>query len=817
MSELMSNPLDKSVDTEKIACNVYQKAIIALLNWAEIPRPDDCQIAPCNVVEKAQQRFGWHQASIDFLRLIFDQIQLEDGTSSVHYVPLKKIECDASTSYPIIPYPVTTDPNKSDITAFKQAIQQNILPQLKANWNNFSWLSIVLEKYGGCVSYGDSSVALVDSTRIVAAVAVAMSNTSESKLCLIAGDLSGIQNFIYTITSDGALKSLRARSFYLELVTEEVVQQLIHKLAIPRSSVIYAGGGNLYLLAPFGSEKRAIQAANLINNWLKRDFQGKVFLSLACQDCDVQDVASSQFAKIWNKAIEKVNSRKTQKFSQQLNQLLQPRYSYTPCKVCHRDDQKKLYPLNRQEVDSPDACTVCQRMFRLGGQLFKVKAVIRSLSPRLPNALDRLPLHIPGQAVYYHLYEDLPNTVEKQDAVFLVNNWHLSDYADLEATPLILGNYGARGSDGFMTAQEFAEKAKSKGKEEAKSEDREQARFGSRIARVGYLRMDVDNLGKMFAKGLEKNGYSLPRLASLSRQMSYFFKVYLNSLACDRKENFLKYLNDSDQKQKERTSPKTAYKFRALTENTRQDLLFIYAGGDDLFVSGAWNQIAEFAFDVYQTFRAYTGNHPDITLSGGVTLEVPKFPLYQAASSAGDAEDLAKSNDRDSLSLFGIVFKWHEWLGNGSLENLEDSTKTYFSTSNSPKKPPYLGVWDFVKVLETNLSQKYKSSFIRNLLLTAQVQEQHIKEKMQKIEQRRRSLSAHMNYKNDSTIQALENEVRDIRYYLHLPKIAYTLARLPDDLRRHEKFKPMRISLLSPYNAPYFRAVATWIELLNRK
>jgi CRISPR-associated protein Csm1 len=50
-----------------------------------------------------------------------------------------------------------------------------------------------------------------------------------------------------------------------------------------------------------------------------------------------------------------------------------------------------------------------------------------------------------------------------------------------------------------------------------------------------------------------------------------------------------------------------------LTSDPRQDLLFIYAGGDDLFVSGAWNQVVEFTFDVYQSFRAYTGNHPDIT------------------------------------------------------------------------------------------------------------------------------------------------------------------------------------------------------------
>jgi CRISPR-associated protein Csm1 len=61
-----------------------------------------------------------------------------------------------------------------------------------------------------------------------------------------------------------------------------------------------------------------------------------------------------------------------------------------------------------------------------------------------------------------------------------------------------------------------------------------------------------------------------------------------------------------------------------------------------------------------------------------------------------------------------------------------------------------------------------------------------------------------------------EKQQRDIRYFLHLPKIAYTLTRLPNHVLEKTDFEPVRISLKSPYNAPYFRAIATWIELLNR-
>lgn len=98
-----------------------------------------------------------------------------------------------------------------------------------------SLLTLFVEKYGSCLSFGESDIALIDMARSTAAVACAIAPNLESEnICLVAGDLSGIQKFIYTISSDGALKSLRARSFYLELVAEEIVQQLLDQLKLPR-------------------------------------------------------------------------------------------------------------------------------------------------------------------------------------------------------------------------------------------------------------------------------------------------------------------------------------------------------------------------------------------------------------------------------------------------------------------------------------------------------------------------------------------------------------------------------------------------------
>ncbi len=223
--------------------------------------------------------------------------------------------------------------------------------------------------------------------------------------------------------------------------------------------------------------------------------------------------------------------------------------------------------------------------------------------------------------------------------------------------------------------------------------------------------MDVDRLGQIFAKGLGDN-QTLPRLAGLSRQMSYFFKVYLKSLAVNQKNNIPENFKQLPQN-------------RDTRENIDRTLLFIYAGGDDLFVSGAWNEVVEFAFDVYQCFRAYTGHNPDISISGGISIADAKFPLYQAADESGEAESAAKANGRDSNGLYGEVFKWDEWLGIDDINLVSTEIKEYLADE---QKPELLGILPFVNRLEQeNIGADYSRNFVRNLLLTVKIQEQALK------------------------------------------------------------------------------------------
>ena len=52
-------------------------------------------------------------------------------------------------------------------------------------------------------------------------------NFIKRSFLLLSMDMSGIQDFIYNISGSKALKSLRSRSFYLEIMLEVIVDQLL--------------------------------------------------------------------------------------------------------------------------------------------------------------------------------------------------------------------------------------------------------------------------------------------------------------------------------------------------------------------------------------------------------------------------------------------------------------------------------------------------------------------------------------------------------------------------------------------------------------
>jgi len=62
------------------------------------------------------------------------------------------------------------------------------------------------------------------------------------RFLLLKGDISGMQDFIYTVTSKGAAKGLRGRSVYLQLLTEVIANWILRRLILPFVNLLYQGG-----------------------------------------------------------------------------------------------------------------------------------------------------------------------------------------------------------------------------------------------------------------------------------------------------------------------------------------------------------------------------------------------------------------------------------------------------------------------------------------------------------------------------------------------------------------------------------------------
>jgi CRISPR-associated protein Csm1 len=124
--------------------------------------------------------------------------------------------------------------------------------------------------------------------------------------------------------------------------------------------------------------------------------------------------------------------------------------------------------------------------------------------------------------------------------------------------------------------------------------------------------------------------------------LNLFFKVYLNEICSGN-------LGEED---KPTDIVGKNYQNRENGEKGR-NVSVVYAGGDDLFILGAWDETAELAFDIQRCFARFTGGLIDSEkkgcgISGGLTLHQPKFPLYQMAQKSGEAEHVAKS-DKDTI------------------------------------------------------------------------------------------------------------------------------------------------------------------------
>lgn len=455
---------------------------------------------------------------------------------------------------------------------------------------------------------------------------------------LVSGDLSGIQSFIYTIPSKGALKSLRGRSFYLELMLENLVDEILDSLELSRCNLLYTGGGNFYLLLPNTEKAKNLltEAKEKINDWLLTHFDGRLYLAIGWAACSANDFkadSTNGIGCIYRNASSEVAKDKRARYSKaQLEMLFDPTSlvnrtldGYRECGICH-SSARTLVRYSDDDSET-EVCENCRNLRDFGEKLLK-NDILAVFSEKIDTDIA-----LPGISETRYLSvipEGKAETLCANAKRVYIKNKMLT--GNLVATRLWMGDYVTAGASGTA---EFEELAQSSGGEE------------HGIKRLGVMRADVDNLGAAFMAGFadraNKNRYAtMGRSTALSRQLSLFFKRYINSLCSGEingigengKEKFNLY---QDGKNKEK--PRKVH--------------IVYSGGDDMFIVGAWDELIELAIDIRHAFSSYTNGK--LTFSAGIGLFPDKCPISEMARVTGEMEDYAKKNPaKNSVTLFGM-------------------------------------------------------------------------------------------------------------------------------------------------------------------
>lgn len=465
----------------------------------------------------------------------------------------------------------------------------------------------------------------------------ASKNRTEDMFLMISGDFSGIQDFIYTIPSKGALKSLRGRSIYLEVFLEVVLDELLEQLNLSRANIIYVGGGHFYVLAPNTKQVEAKTTAffNACNTWLLDHFGTKLYLAFGMEPCSALDLMGQTEKNIFLAVNRKMSREKSSRYSATtLKALFDEESTYNKlqdgtreCGVCHTST-RHLSPYG----DSEDtlACDNCSSLFRFGADVLKENTHFIVVEQR--EELKGIPVF--GAKSRLELLcipeSQLANVKQWPNIKYLYGKNKVVG-GDLLTARLWIGDYVSRTESSQV--KEFATLSK------------ESVSPNQGIDRLGVLRADVDNLGAAFLSGFVGNGETnlrkydtLTRKADLSKDMSKFFKLAVQKIC----EGNLEGLTN--------TEPFTIF---AKKGEHKRNIHIIYAGGDDMFLVGSWDELLEVAVDIRRAFQQFTGDK--LSFSAGLALFNPAYPITAMAESTGLLESIAKDQPhKNSIALFGL-------------------------------------------------------------------------------------------------------------------------------------------------------------------
>lgn len=524
----------------------------------------------------------------------------------------------------------------------------------------------LLQKYTSCVPASTidfPDVSLYDHLKTTAALSICLydyrksEKNSNNPFLLIGADFSGIQSYIYQIISKHAGKNLKGRSFYLTLLSDTIVRYLLKKLNLFQANVVYNSGGSFYLLAPNTEfvKNQLDKAITTIEEKLFDAHGTSLYVAIDKEELSedaLMHTKGQHIGIVWGQLFDKREKKKSAKFASQI--LSQYSNFFEPIMQGGNAERDSITgeeflpnekPILRGELKLKKNTA---EQIEIGKKLRETNIVVVNEDDPLPYWKDKTKIEPIGLGFTYYflnsenelqeMKEELRASADKVTVVTL--NGINGDCNFMQTMNGINNVY----SLAFYGGNEIDQKSVPTFEDMCENNN---------FKRMGVLRMDVDNLGYVFQKGIAPERATLSRYAALSRSFDFFFSGYLNTIWRE-------------------TDPNKSF--------------IVYSGGDDVFIVGSWDVMIELAKKIRNDFREFTCNNPAFSLSGGVAIVPPKFPIMKGADESETEEKHAKdhhckSYTKNAMSFMNTPLNWDmefpvveklknnlvEWLDNGKL------------------------------------------------------------------------------------------------------------------------------------------------------
>ncbi|RAU17610.1 type III-A CRISPR-associated protein Cas10/Csm1 [Nitrincola tibetensis] len=482
----------------------------------------------------------------------------------------------------------------------------------------------------------------------------------EHKLLLIQGDFFGVQSFIFANGSDTrkrAAKLLRGRSLYVSLITECAALKILEALDLPSTSQVTNAAGKFLIVAPNtpeNLEKLSIIQTEIDEWFLNQSFGqsglGLAWTSACCNDF-VEKQGQSGFSALMKRLFAELETRKYQAFNLCADNPAAPVFTnYLDTianaggKVCaitgwgpgSESGDVPLSPLAADQIQI--------------GEMIAGKRERLAITKSRLKGVGSLRLALFGYHLHLTSHEDASGMFGAE--VASGNLRRLFDFAlPKDGKSALWNGYARRAINGYVPtfnqADVYAEGRYGKHEDKSPPEVGELKEFGHiacedrkpldregewvGVEGIGILKGDVDDLGAIFQKGLEKPTFA--KMAALSRQMNAFFSTWLPWVCRSRYPN----------------------------------TYTVFAGGDDFFLIGPWHSIMQLSRELRQDFARYVANNPEINFSAGVVVAKPGSPVPTLARMGEEALEQAKSYQdkqgqrKNAISCFGQAVSWADF------------------------------------------------------------------------------------------------------------------------------------------------------------